>query len=50
MNEVIHLLRSEPNLQQQNETILQLVKYDKTSEQRVKAQIEQVLDEHKEKR
>ena len=50
MNEVIHLLRDQnQTLQQQNEMILQLVKSDNTSEQRIKAQIEQVLDEQKEK-
>ena len=50
MNDMIHLLRDQNRtLQQQNEMILKLVDSDKTRDQRIKAQIEEILDDHKER-
>ena len=50
MNEVILLLRDQnQTLHQQNEMIVQLVNSDKTLEQRIKAQIEEALDDQKER-
>ena len=47
---MIHLLRDQNRtLQQQNEMILKLVDSDKTRDQRIKAQIEEILDDHKER-
>ena len=50
MNDMMLLLRDQnKTLQQQNEMILQLVNSEKTKEQRLKAQIEEALDDYKER-